>query len=63
MIGYTVVQLIETSNITAHFVEHTNDIYFDIFSCKSFAPKIAINLINEYFQPKNTKIRFIKRQA
>lgn len=24
--GYTLVQLIETSNITAHFVEETNDL-------------------------------------
>ena len=61
--GYTLVQLIETSNITAHFVEETNDIYFDVFSCKSFDPKTAIKVMNDYFQPKNTKVRFIKRQA
>jgi len=61
--GYTLIQLIETSNISAHFVEETNDIYFDIFSCKSFDPKIAIKVIDDYFQPKKTKVRFIKRQA
>jgi len=61
--GYTLVQLIETSDITAHFVEETNDIYFDVFSCKSFDPKTAMKVINDYFQPRKTKVRFIKRQA
>jgi S-adenosylmethionine/arginine decarboxylase-like enzyme len=61
--GYTLVQLIETSDITAHFVEETNDIYFDVFSCKSFNPKTAMKVINDYFQPRKTKVRFIKRQA
>jgi hypothetical protein len=30
--GYTLVQLIQTSNITAHFAEDTNDVYLDVFS-------------------------------
>jgi len=61
--GYTLVQLIETSDITAHFVEETNDIYFDVFSCKSFDPKVALSVIKEFFQPKRQNVRFIKRQA
>ena len=61
--GYTLVQLIETSNITAHFVEETNDIYFDIFSCKPFNPKIVLQLIKDIFQPTRIKTRFIKRSA
>ena len=61
--GYTLVQLIETSNITAHFIEETNDIYLDVFSCKSFDPKIAVKILKDFFQPKKMKTRFIKRQA
>ena len=61
--GYTLVQLIETSNIMAHFTEETNDVYFDIFSCKSFAPKVALKVIDEYFKPARTHVRFMKRQA
>jgi len=61
--GYTLVQLIETSNIMAHFTEETNDIYFDIFSCKSFSPKVALGVIDEYFNPARKHVRFMKRQA
>ena len=61
--GYTLVQLIETSNITAHFVEETNDIYLDIFSCKSFNPSQAISLLKEVFMPATIDTKFLKRQA
>lgn len=61
--GYTLVQLIETSDITAHFVEETNDVYLDIFSCKSFPPKVAIHVFDKYFSSGHKKVRFVKRQA
>ena len=61
--GYTLVQLIETSNICAHFVEETNDIYLDIFSCKKFNIADAIHLFKKVFQPKRIEKIFIKRQA
>ena len=61
--GYTLVQLIETSDITTHFVEETNEAYFDVFSCKSFRPSIAIDIIKKYFKPTKLKTHFIKRQA
>jgi len=61
--GYTLVQLIETSNITAHFVEETNDIYVDIFSCKTFDPKVAIRVFDKYFASGHKKVHYIKRQA
>ena len=61
--GFTLVQLIQTSDITAHFVETTNDIYFDLFSCKSFDPAIVTHLFNLYFEPRHKKIKFLKRQA
>jgi len=63
LIGLTVVQLIEKSDITGHFIEKTNDAYFDIFSCKSFDPTVAINVFKEYFDPIRIKIRFFRRQA
>ena len=61
--GYSLVQLIETSNITAHFVEETNDSYFDIFSCKKFNPEDALAVIQEYFEPAAMQTTFLKRQA
>jgi len=59
--GYTLVQLIETSNITAHFSEETGNAYLDVFSCKSFPPDTALNCIKKYFSPSHMKTRFFKR--
>jgi S-adenosylmethionine/arginine decarboxylase-like enzyme len=61
--GYTLVQLIETSNITAHFVEETNDIYLDIFSCKAFKVRDALTCFRSYFKPAHVNTTFLKRQA
>ena len=61
--GYTLVQLIETSNICAHFVEETNDIYLDVFSCKQFDPDTVERVVKSYFAPKTTTKLFLNRQA
>jgi S-adenosylmethionine/arginine decarboxylase-like enzyme len=61
--GFTLVQLIETSNITAHFVEETNDMYLDVFSCKSFDPKDVETVVNYHFAPLDRNRHFITRQA
>lgn len=61
--GYTLVQLIETSNITAHFVEETNDMYLDVFSCKNFLEKDVKEMVSKYFTPENTDSMFIRRDA
>ncbi len=61
--GYTLVQLIETSNICAHFVEETDDIYLDVFSCKPFDPTIVENLVEKYFEPATKNTKFLVRQA
>lgn len=50
--GYTLVQLIETSNITAHFAELTGDVYLDVFSCKAFPEETAIAVCQMYFKPR-----------
>jgi len=62
-LGYTLVQLIETSDITAQFVESSNDLYLDVFSCKEFDPKIVKDTVNEYFTPERIHSRFLHRQA
>jgi S-adenosylmethionine decarboxylase len=61
--GYTLVQLIETSNICAHFVEETNDIYLDVFSCKPFEIADVKNIVNLYFSPERINDMFLNRQA
>lgn len=61
--GYTLVQLIETSNICAHFVEETNDMYLDVFSCKPFDPEIVKSVVLESFTPEQMVEHFFPRQA
>jgi S-adenosylmethionine/arginine decarboxylase-like enzyme len=57
------VQLIETSNICAHFVEETNDIYLDVFSCKEFSPQQVKDMVDSYFKPQMFRPNFVIRQA
>jgi S-adenosylmethionine/arginine decarboxylase-like enzyme len=61
--GYTLVQLIETSNITAHFCEETNDMYLDVFSCKPFNPYDVEVVVNMHFSPLHRNRTFLTRQA
>lgn len=61
--GYTMCQLIETSNIMAHFVEETNDIYLDVFSCKDFDPKVVEEIVHSFFQPQHIDTTVLIRQA
>jgi len=61
--GFTLVQLIETSNICAHFVNELDEMYLDVFSCKPFDPKVVENLLVEYFGAKHVRKAFFKRQA
>ncbi len=61
--GYSLVQLIETSNITAHFCDFTGEAYFDIFSCKDFDAEIALGVIREHFAPSDYHSQFMTRQA
>lgn len=61
--GYTLVQLIETSNICAHFVEETNDMYLDVFSCKTFEKSTVEKVVQDFFKPEKIETRLITRDA
>ena len=47
--GYSMVQLIETSLISAHFANQSNAVYLDVFSCKPYDPQIVESFAKEYF--------------
>lgn len=49
--GFTLVQLIETSNICAHFSNELEAIFLDVFSCKDFDEDTVCRLMDEYFNP------------
>jgi S-adenosylmethionine/arginine decarboxylase-like enzyme len=61
--GYSLMQLIETSSITAHFVDQNGDAYIDIFSCKPFSEETALAVVRKYFRPKNIQSYYLTRQA
>jgi len=61
--GYSVLQMITTSNISCHFVNKTCDAYIDLFSCKKFDIKTVVNTVNEFFMYTKVKINFVERQA
>tara|TARA_B110000858_G_C17377309_1_gene282164 strand:- start:78 stop:437 length:360 start_codon:yes stop_codon:yes gene_type:complete len=61
--GFSLVQLIETSSITGHFVDLNGDSYIDIFSCKSFDIEEVKEVVKQFFSPKKIKVTYLTRQA
>lgn len=61
-VGYSLVQLIETSSITAHFSELWNSAYVNIFSCKQFDTEKAANFTKKFFGAKRMTKRVILRK-
>lgn len=60
--GYSLVQLIETSSITAHFSEHKRAVYLNVFSCKWFDPDETEKFCKEWFGAKNVEKWFMERK-
>jgi S-adenosylmethionine decarboxylase len=61
--GFSLVQLIETSSITGHFVDKNGDAYLDIFSCKPFDIDTVKGVVTKYFHPQKIKTYYLTRQA
>lgn len=61
--GYSLMQLITTSNICAHFMEMDGTAYFDVFSCKTFDIETAKAVVDEYFHPQKMRVNYITRHA
>ena len=61
--GFSLVQLIETSSITGHFVDLNGDSYIDVFSCKSFDIEKVKELVKQFFSPKQIKVTYLTRKA
>lgn len=51
--GYSMVQLIETSLISAHFANKTNNTYLDVFSCKYYDPAVVEEFAKKFFEAKD----------
>ena len=61
--GWTMIQLIETSNIMGHFLDHNGDLYLDVFSCKDFDPLVVVEALNKWFSPGKIGFHVLKRDA
>lgn len=61
--GYSMVQLIETSNICAHFVDRDNTMYLDVFSCKPYSNQAVIDTVKEFFNAADIRVNFLTRHA
>ena len=59
--GYSVMQLIETSCITAHFSEETDCCYIDVFSCKAFEPHLTVDFCATFFESETSSYNVHKR--
>lgn len=59
--GYSMTQLIETSLISGHFSNKYNNAYIDIFSCKWYDVKVAMEFTMNYFKAEGSRINVIGR--
>lgn len=61
--GFTLLQLIETSNICAHFCEEDNSAFLDVFSCKPYDIEVATKVVKDYFEPKLIETNYFERSV
>jgi S-adenosylmethionine/arginine decarboxylase-like enzyme len=54
--GFSMVQLIETSLISAHFANLTNTVYLDVFSCKPYDVNVVEEYARGFFSGKRTNV-------
>ncbi len=60
--GYSLVQLIETSSVVAHFSEYKKAAYLDVFSCQPFDPEAVAKFASEFFGAQRICTRLIERE-
>jgi S-adenosylmethionine/arginine decarboxylase-like enzyme len=60
--GYSMVQLIETSLISAHFANLTNAVYLDVFSCKPYPPETVRQFAQDFFGGADSIINVVLRR-
>jgi S-adenosylmethionine/arginine decarboxylase-like enzyme len=60
--GFSMVQLIETSLISAHFANLTNAVYLDVFSCKPYDPETVRSFAESYFGGSHSSLSVTLRR-
>jgi S-adenosylmethionine/arginine decarboxylase-like enzyme len=59
--GYSAMQFITTSSITAHLDEVSNRAFIDIFSCKDFDADVAEQFAQKFFNATESSKVIIER--
>ncbi|MDA0239191.1 MAG: S-adenosylmethionine decarboxylase [Proteobacteria bacterium] len=59
--GTSAVQFILTSSIVIHALDQMRAVYINMFSCKSFDPKVAEDFTVKWFGAGSCSARFIDR--
>jgi len=59
--GYSMMQFIETSSITAHFDDKGHRAFIDIFSCQKYDSKKIANFTEKYFKATKMKMHVYER--
>lgn len=59
--GYTILQLIETSLISGHFVEADDSAHIDIFSCKEYDSESAAVFTADFFNAESFDYEILER--
>ncbi|MBI5614442.1 S-adenosylmethionine decarboxylase [Candidatus Gottesmanbacteria bacterium] len=60
--GYSLVQLIETSNVSAHFSEYKKSVYLNIFSCAWYDVEKTIAYCKKFFGAGRVESHLLKRE-
>ncbi len=59
--GYSLVQLIETSSVTAHFSEYKKSVYLNIFSCAWYDVEKTTQFCKDFFKAQRATAHLTKR--
>ncbi len=60
--GFSMLQLIETSLISAHFANQSNTVYLDVFSCKAYDPEVVEEFARNYFEGRRSVMNVTLRR-
>ena len=60
--GFSMTQLIETSLISGHFANESNNVYIDVFSCKFYHPWKVAEFTKTFFKAQDYNIHIVLRK-
>lgn len=60
--GFSMLQLIETSLVSAHFANASRAIYLDVFSCAPYDPESVVEFAAQFFKAQQHHLEVVKRR-